>query len=89
MQSNGKTIQVSYTTGLCQPDQLKVHVTHSFRSRTPKTSIDTGMVELTELEPCILYEIQLIAIYQQFYYSVSDVKRTTVNQGSQNCYQKY
>ncbi|THD28856.1 hypothetical protein D915_000290 [Fasciola hepatica] len=81
VKSNEKNIRIDYVTEHCRPNTMHVHVTHPFVRQSPKTSVSPGYVELTQLEPCVIYDVQLIAFYEPSYYSVSEVKRTAPMQG--------
>lgn len=84
MKSTSQSIQVSYKIEHCHPDNVKIHMTHSSSPHSPKTRIIPGMVELTDLKPCVVYDFQLIAFYSS-YYSVSEMKRTALATGNE-CY---
>lgn len=77
MKSTSQSIQVNYTIEHCHPDNVKIHVTHSSSPHSPKTRIIPGMVELTDLKPCVVYDFQLIAFYSS-HYDVSEMKRTAL-----------
>ncbi|TPP58974.1 hypothetical protein FGIG_10769 [Fasciola gigantica] len=78
--SNEKVI-LSYVTKHCHPDHVYIHVGHPLSLHLPNGSVSPGLVELTELEPCVIYDVQLIAFYQPSYFSVSELIRTALAPG--------
>ncbi|THD28855.1 hypothetical protein D915_000289 [Fasciola hepatica] len=78
--SNEKVV-LSYVTKHCHPDHVYIHVGHPLNPHLPNGSVSSGFVELTELEPCVIYDVQLIAFYEPSYFSVSEMIRTALAPG--------